>query len=98
MFHDGEAAAIDPREARAYATGVRGVPVGRPLVDSVRTALAGVAAGVTRINSGRKSADLKTAADGYVVAPNNVSIDAYGLVDVSVEPVMISVLALPSAR
>jgi hypothetical protein len=29
-----------------------------------------------------------------VVTPNNVSIDAYGLVDVSVEPVVISVPAL----
>ncbi len=37
---------------------------------------------------------LKTAADRYVVTPNNVSIDAYGLVDVSVEPVVISVHAL----
>jgi hypothetical protein len=65
---------------------------------SLRTALAGLAAGATRINSGRKSADLKTAADGYVVTPNKVSIDAYGLVEVNVEPVAISVPALPSAR
>ena len=47
------------------------------------------------VNSWRKSADLKTAADRYVVTPNNVSIDAYGLVEVSVEPVVISVPALP---
>ena len=66
---------------------------GRPFVDYLRTTLAGLAAGATHINSGRKSADLKTAADGYVVTPKNVSIDAYGLVDVSVEPVVISVLA-----
>ena len=68
---------------------------GRPFVDYLRTTLAGLAAGATHINSWRKSADLKTAADRYVVTPNNVSIDAYGLVDVSVEPVVISVLALP---
>jgi hypothetical protein len=29
-----------------------------------------------------------------VVTPNNVSVDAYGLVDVSVEPVVNSVLAV----
>jgi hypothetical protein len=52
----------------------------------------------THIKSWRKAADLKTAADRYVVRPNNVSIDADGLVDVSVEPVVVSVHALPSAR
>jgi hypothetical protein len=59
--------------------------------------VAGLAAGVTHFNSWRRSAD-QTVADRYVVTPNNVSIDAYGLVDVSVEPVVISVPALPSAR
>jgi hypothetical protein len=29
-----------------------------------------------------------------VVTPNNVSVDAYGLVDVGVEPIVISVLTL----
>jgi hypothetical protein len=67
----------------------------RPFVDYLRTTLAGLTAGATHINSGRKSADLKTAANRYVVTRNNVSIDAYGLVDVSVEPVVISVPALP---
>ena len=43
----------------------------------------------------RRSSDLKTAADRYVVTPNNVSIDADGLVAVSVEPVVVSVPALP---
>jgi hypothetical protein len=33
-----------------------------------------------------------------VVTPNNVSIDAAGLVDVTVEPVVITVPALPRAR
>ncbi len=61
----------------------------------MRTTLAGLAAGASHINFWRKSADLKMAADRYVVTPNNVSIDAYGLVEVSVEPVVISVPALP---
>ena len=59
----------------------------------MRTTLAGLAAGASHVNSWRKSADLKTAADRYVVTPNNVSIDAYGLVEVSVEPVVINVPA-----
>jgi hypothetical protein len=60
-----------------------------------RPTLAGLAAGATHINSWRKCTDLKMAADRYVVTPHNVSIDAYGLVEVSVEPVVISVLVLP---
>ena len=71
-----------------------GATIRRPM----RTTLAGLAAGATHIKSWRKAADLKTAADRYVVTLNNVSIDAYGLVDVSVEPVVVSVHALPSAR
>jgi hypothetical protein len=59
------------------------------------TTLAGLAAGATHVNSWRRSSDLKTAADRYVVTPNNVSIDADGLVAVSVEPVVVSVAALP---
>jgi hypothetical protein len=47
------------------------------------------------LNSCCKSADLKMAADRYVVTRSNVSIDAHGLVGVSVEPVVISVVALP---
>lgn len=79
---------MDPREARAYLWG-------RPFVDYLRTTLAGLSAAATHLNSCCKSADLKTAADRHVVTPNNVSIDAYGLVDVSVEPVVISVPTLP---
>src|SRR3954453_13304898 len=61
----------------------------------MRTTLAGVAAGAVHIYSWCRAADLKIAADRYVVTPNNVSIDGYGFVDVSVEPVVISVHALP---
>jgi hypothetical protein len=58
-----------------------------------RTTLAGLPAGASHINSWRKFADLKAAADRYVVTLNKVSIDAYGLVEVSVAPVVISVPA-----
>ena len=75
-------------------TRVSGRTVGATVRRPLRTTLAGLAAGATHINFWRKSADLKTAADRYVVTPNNVSIDAYGLVEVSVEPVVISVPAL----
>jgi hypothetical protein len=68
---------------------------GRPFVDRLPTTLAGLSAGATHFNSWRTSADLKTAADRCVVTQSNVSINAYGLVDVSVEPVVTSVPALP---
>jgi hypothetical protein len=58
-----------------------------------RTTPAGLPAGASHINSWRKSAALKAAADRYVVTLNKVSIDAYGLVEVSVAPVEISVPA-----
>ena len=83
---------MDRRVARAYATGVQAYLRGRPFVDCLRTTLA---AGVTHLSSWCKSADLMTAAHRCVVTQSNVSIDAYGLVGVSVEPVVTSVLALP---
>jgi hypothetical protein len=85
VVQDGEAAGMDPQEARAYLWG-------RPFVDRLRTTLAGLSA--AHFNSCCISADLKTAADRYVVTANKVSIDANGLVGVSVEPVVISVVAL----
>jgi hypothetical protein len=53
-----------------------------------------------RCHSHQLLAQVRRPEDGrrYVVTPSNVSIDAYGLVGVSVEPVVISVPALPSAR
>ena len=71
VVQDGEAAGIDPRETRACVTGVQAYLWGRPFVDYLRTTLAGLAAGATHINSWRKFADLKTAADGYVVTRSN---------------------------
>jgi hypothetical protein len=58
---------------------------------SLRTTLAGLAAAVTHFISWRSSADLESVADRYVVASNNVSIDAGGFVAVSVEAVVVSV-------
>jgi hypothetical protein len=49
------------------------------------------------MNSWCKFADRSTAADGYVVTRRKVSIDADGPVDVSFEPVVISVHVLPCA-
>jgi hypothetical protein len=68
--------------------------VGSTIRRRLRTTLAGLSAAAAHLNSCCKSADLKTAADRYVTR-SNVSIDAHGLVGVSVEPVVISVVALP---
>jgi hypothetical protein len=96
VVQDGEKAGIDPHEARADATGVQvhllGRPFGVPAEDPGRR--------VGRChshNSWCKAAALMTAAARSVVTPDNVSIDADGLVDVSVEPVVISIHALPRA-
>lgn len=88
MVQDGETAGMDRREARAYLWG-------RRFVDRLRTTLAGLSPIADHLISWRRSADLRTAADRYVVTPPDVSIVANGLVDVSVEPVVTSVLALP---
>jgi hypothetical protein len=87
VVQDGEAAGMDRREARAYLWG-------RRFVDRLRTTLAGLSAGAAHLSSWCKAAALKVAADRYVVTPPDVSIVASGLVVVSVEPVVTSVLAL----
>ena len=73
----------------------RVLPVGSTVRRPPATTLAGLSAGAAHFNSWCKAADLKTATDPYVVTPTDVSIVANGLVDVSVEPVVTSVLALP---
>jgi hypothetical protein len=45
-------------------------------------------ADVGRLNDFRKYSALKTAKDRHIVTPNNVTIDAYGDFDVSVEPLV----------
>lgn len=86
------------REERAYVLGVQAALWGRPLAEYVHTNYAGAKVGAVYLNYFRKFGDLKTAADRYVNTPNNVSIDGYGLGDLSREPLVLSVAAQSSPR
>lgn len=86
------------REERAYATGVQAALWGRPFVEYLHTAYAGMKAGAAYLNYWRKFDALKTAADKYVNTPNNVSIDGYGNANLTAEPCVISVPTLREPR
>lgn len=88
----------DPVEERAYALGVQAGLWGRPFPEYVQTNALALKAGATHVNYLRKFDALKTAADKYVNTPNNVTIDAYGLIDTTDGPVVISVPALVEDR
>jgi hypothetical protein len=55
-------------------------------------------AGGAYLNDLRKYTELKTAKDRFVVTPNNVTIDAYPAMDLTVEPVVIFVPPLSQPR
>jgi hypothetical protein len=88
----------DPVEEQAYALGVQAGLWGRPFPEYLHTNAASARAGAAHRNFFRKFDALKTAADKYVNTPNNVTIDAYGLIDVTDAPVVISVPALVEDR
>jgi hypothetical protein len=86
------------REEAAYTLGVQVYLWGVPFVEYGKTAIAGLKAGAVGLNTLRKFSALKTAKDRFVVTPNNVTIDAYGICDVTSEPVVVSVPRLASDR
>ncbi|MDW8850794.1 DUF1214 domain-containing protein [Flavobacterium sp. MMLR14_040] len=86
------------KEERAYATGIQALLWGRPLVEYATTIYNGVKAGAGYMNYWHKFDKLKTAADRYVVTPNNVTIDGYGNADLSIEPVVINIPATQEDR
>ncbi len=86
------------KEEQAYTIGVQTAIWGRPFYDYVFTNSEGAKTGAVYINYFRKFDKLKTAADRYVVTPNNVTIDGYGLGDLSIEPLVIRVPKLAAPR
>ncbi len=86
------------KEEQAYTVGVQAAIWGRPFYDYVFTNSHGAESGAVYINYFRKFDKLKTAADRYVVTPNNVTIDAYGNGDLSIEPLVVKVPKLESPR
>ena len=62
------------REELAYTLGVQACLWGRPLVEYHKTEVAALAVGGARVGGFRYFKDLKTAADWFIVTPNNVTI------------------------
>ena len=89
---------VSAREEDAYTLGVQAVLWGYPLVCTARAAEAAVRMGASRINAFHRIPKLKTAADRYAVRPNNVTIDAYGWLDLRDGPVVVHVPALTEQR
>ncbi|WP_194966983.1 DUF1254 domain-containing protein [Sinorhizobium meliloti] len=86
------------REEIAYAVGLQAYLWGFPLHYYSRSTPKSVEAGGSFINDFRKYSELKTAKDRFVVTPNNVTIDAYATLDLTVEPVVIFVPSLSEPR
>ncbi|TIL60560.1 MAG: DUF1254 domain-containing protein [Mesorhizobium sp.] len=86
------------REENAYAIGLQAYLWGYPLHYYSRSTPKSVDVGGSYINDFRRYSELKTAADKFVVTPNNVTIDAYATLDLTAEPVVIFVPALHEAR
>ncbi|MDW9830370.1 DUF1214 domain-containing protein [Sinorhizobium meliloti] len=86
------------REEIAYAVGLQAYLWGFPLHYYSRSTPKSVEVGGTFINDFRKYSELKTAKDRFVVTPNNVTIDAYATLDLTVEPVVIFVPSLSQPR
>lgn len=86
------------REENAYAIGLQAYLWGFPLQYYGQTVPDTIKAGGAYVNELRKFTELKTAADRFVVTPNNVTIDAYGAGDVTAEPLVIVVPPLPEPR
>jgi hypothetical protein len=88
----------EAREENAYAVGLQAYLWGFPLYYYSRTEPKAVEVGGAYINDFRRYTALKTAADKFIVTPNNVTIDAYATLDLTAEPVVIFVPALRGQR
>jgi hypothetical protein len=86
------------REENAYALGLQAFLWGYPLRYYSLSTPKGIVAGGTYINDFRRFPELKTAKDRFVVTPNNVTVDAYGTLDLTAEPVVVFVPALTEPR
>lgn len=90
--------AAQAREENAYTLGVQAYLWGFPLAEYGRTLPQAVKVGGAGWNAFRKFTALKTAKDQFVVTPNNVTIDAYCVFDVSEDPVAMFVPKVTQGR
>lgn len=86
------------REESAYAIGLQAYLWGYPLREYGRIEPKAIEVGGSYINDLRRFTELKTAADKFVVTPNNVTIDAYANLDLTAEPAVIVVPPLQEPR
>ncbi len=86
------------REENAYTLGVQAGLWGYPLAHRVEAFPAALEAKGIGHNSFRKFDRLKTSDDRFVVTPNNLTIDAYAIIDVADGPVVLHVPTLATQR
>jgi hypothetical protein len=89
---------IDAREEHAYTLGVQAGLWGYPLGHRVEAFPRALQVKGLALNSFQKFDRLKTADDRFVVTPNNLTIDAYAIYDVSRGPVVVHVPRLAEPR
>lgn len=94
----GTMSAEQAREEAAYTLGVQAYLWGVPITEYAKTGVSGLKARAVALNSFRKYPALKTAKDRFVVTPNNVTIDGYGVCDLKDEPAVIFVPKLTEDR
>ena len=86
------------REENAYTLGVQAGLWGYPLAHRVEAFPRALDVEGAGHNSFRKFDRLKTADDRFVVTPNNLTIDAYGILDLTDGPVVVHLPKLNSDR
>ena len=91
-------ASVFEREENAYTLAVQAGLWGYPLAHRVEAFPKALSVQGIGLNSLHNFPGLKTAEDRFVVTPNNLTIDAYGIVDVSRGPVVMYVPHLRAPR
>ena len=86
------------REENAYTLGVQAGLWGYPLVHRVEAFPQTLVVKGIGHNSFRKFDRLKTAEDRFVVTPNNLTVDAYAIIDLADGPVVLHVPKLNTDR
>jgi hypothetical protein len=91
-------ATVVEREENAYTLAVQAGLWGYPLAHRIEAFPAVLQVKGIGLNSFRKFDQLKTADDRFVVTPNNLTIDAYAIVDLTRGPVVVHVPKLSEPR
>lgn len=86
------------REEFAYALGLVGYIWGFPLQTYNRLIPEALRAGGTEVNTLRKLSRLRTAENRLLVMPSNVTLEAYAVLDLNREPIVLHVPALATER